>query len=180
MIDNGLGFQLVPWLPSLERELGRQVSGIAGSGGVDWNFGRKRELSHDPPISAPCCATLRRQKNCPCADARRCALPLAMSATRILWGQLLFARSSCSGFLWPRRSGPPGISAYQPKLGPAWFMIGRCPIYQRLAFFIGGSSSTPTPRHLHAGRLHRRQRRDRRRRLIAIVLSVGGRGKLGM
>ncbi|MFX5332361.1 DUF3363 domain-containing protein, partial [Acinetobacter baumannii] len=28
MIDNGLGFQLVPWIPSLERELGRQVSGI--------------------------------------------------------------------------------------------------------------------------------------------------------
>jgi type IV secretory pathway VirD2 relaxase len=45
MIDNGLCFQLVPWLPSLERELGRQVSGIAGPGGVDWNFGRKRELS---------------------------------------------------------------------------------------------------------------------------------------
>ena len=45
MIDNGLGFQLVPWLPSLERELGRQVIGIAGPGGVDWNFGRKRELS---------------------------------------------------------------------------------------------------------------------------------------
>ncbi len=45
MIDNGLSFQLVPWLPSLERELGRQVSGIAGPGGVDWNFGRKRELS---------------------------------------------------------------------------------------------------------------------------------------
>ena len=45
MIDNGLGFQLVPWLPSLERELGRQVNGIAGPGGVDWNFGRKRDLS---------------------------------------------------------------------------------------------------------------------------------------
>jgi type IV secretory pathway VirD2 relaxase len=45
MIDNGLGFQLVPWLPSLERELGRQVSGIAGPGGVDWNLSRKRELS---------------------------------------------------------------------------------------------------------------------------------------
>ncbi|HAR14449.1 DUF3363 domain-containing protein [Bradyrhizobium viridifuturi] len=45
MIDNGLGFQLVPWIPSLERELGRQVSGIAGPGGVDWSFGRKRDLS---------------------------------------------------------------------------------------------------------------------------------------
>lgn len=45
MIDNGLGFQLVPWTPSLERELGRQVNGIAGPGGVDWSFGRKRGLS---------------------------------------------------------------------------------------------------------------------------------------
>ena len=45
MIDNGLSFQLVPWIPSLERELGRQVNGIAGPGGVDWNFGRKRDLS---------------------------------------------------------------------------------------------------------------------------------------
>ncbi len=45
MIDAGLGFQLVPWIPSLERELGRQVNGIAGPGGVDWSFGRKRDLS---------------------------------------------------------------------------------------------------------------------------------------
>lgn len=45
MIDNGLGFQLVPWIPTLERELGRQVSGIAGPGGVEWSFGRKRDLS---------------------------------------------------------------------------------------------------------------------------------------
>ena len=45
MIDNGLGFQLVPWIPSLERELSRQVNGIAGPGGVDWSFGRKRDLS---------------------------------------------------------------------------------------------------------------------------------------
>jgi type IV secretory pathway VirD2 relaxase len=45
VIDNGLGFQLVPWTPSLERELGRQVNGIAGPGGVEWSFGRKRDLS---------------------------------------------------------------------------------------------------------------------------------------
>jgi type IV secretory pathway VirD2 relaxase len=45
MIDNGLGFQLVPWIPTLERELGRQVNGIAGPGGVEWSLGRKRDLS---------------------------------------------------------------------------------------------------------------------------------------
>jgi len=45
MIDDGLGFQLVPWSPSLERQLGRHVSGLARSdGGVDWSFGRKRGI----------------------------------------------------------------------------------------------------------------------------------------
>lgn len=46
MIDNGLGFQLVPWSPSLEKKLGQEVSGLVrGSGGIDWSFGRKRGLS---------------------------------------------------------------------------------------------------------------------------------------
>ena len=45
MIDNGLGFELVPWKPALEEQLGRQVSGVVLSGGgVDWSFGRKRGL----------------------------------------------------------------------------------------------------------------------------------------
>ncbi len=45
MIDDGLGFQLVPWRPALEQHLGRQVSGIAASGGgVTWSFGRKMSL----------------------------------------------------------------------------------------------------------------------------------------
>ncbi len=45
MIDNGLGFELVPWKPALEEHLGRQVSGVVLPGdGVDWSFGRKRGL----------------------------------------------------------------------------------------------------------------------------------------
>lgn len=45
MIDDGLGFQLVPWTPSLDRHLGQPIAGIArGDGGVDWNFNRKRGL----------------------------------------------------------------------------------------------------------------------------------------
>lgn len=45
MIDDGLGFSLVPWSPSLERELGRHVSGvISPGGGVEWSFGRKRGI----------------------------------------------------------------------------------------------------------------------------------------
>ena len=42
MIDDGLGFQLVPWRPALEQHLDRQVSGVAArGGGVTWSFGRK-------------------------------------------------------------------------------------------------------------------------------------------
>ena len=42
MIDDGLGFQLVPWRPALEQHLDRQVSGVAArGGGVTWSFGKK-------------------------------------------------------------------------------------------------------------------------------------------
>jgi type IV secretory pathway VirD2 relaxase len=45
IIDNGLGFALVPWTPTLEKHLGRHVSGIAkDGGGIEWGFGRKRGL----------------------------------------------------------------------------------------------------------------------------------------
>jgi type IV secretory pathway VirD2 relaxase len=45
MIDDGHGFQLVPWRPALEQHLGQQVSGVAASGGgVNWTFGRKISL----------------------------------------------------------------------------------------------------------------------------------------
>ena len=38
MIENGLGFQLVPWSSALEKNLGRDVSGVVRStGGVDWS-----------------------------------------------------------------------------------------------------------------------------------------------
>jgi hypothetical protein len=45
MIDDGLGFELVPWSPSLEKQRGQEVSGIMrGDGGIDWSFARKRGL----------------------------------------------------------------------------------------------------------------------------------------
>jgi hypothetical protein len=45
MIDDGLGFSLVPWQRVLEQHIGRHVSGIAmPGGGVDWSFGRSRGL----------------------------------------------------------------------------------------------------------------------------------------
>lgn len=41
MIDDGLGFQLVPWTPPLEKQLGKHITDVARSdGGIDWSFGR--------------------------------------------------------------------------------------------------------------------------------------------
>jgi type IV secretory pathway VirD2 relaxase len=46
MIDDGLGFSLVPWTPQLDRHLGQSVSGMVGAGGgIDWTLGRRRGLS---------------------------------------------------------------------------------------------------------------------------------------
>lgn len=45
MIDDGLGFTLVPWTPSIERQIGRQVSGLVRPGGsIDWSASRRRGI----------------------------------------------------------------------------------------------------------------------------------------
>jgi hypothetical protein len=45
MIDDGLGFQLVPWQPLLDKRIGQHITGIARDGAsIEWSFGRKRGL----------------------------------------------------------------------------------------------------------------------------------------
>jgi hypothetical protein len=44
MIDDGLGFSLVPWTPSLERHIGQEVLGIARLNRIEWTFARSRGL----------------------------------------------------------------------------------------------------------------------------------------
>ena len=45
MIDDGLGFQFVPWRPAFEQQLGRHFAGVMmPEGRVDWDFGRSRDL----------------------------------------------------------------------------------------------------------------------------------------
>jgi hypothetical protein len=45
MIDDGIGFQLVPWQPVLDKRIGQHITGIMRSGGgIEWSFGRKRGL----------------------------------------------------------------------------------------------------------------------------------------
>ena len=45
MIDDGLGFSLVPWSKQLDRHLGQYVRGNARSGGgIEWTLGRSRSI----------------------------------------------------------------------------------------------------------------------------------------
>lgn len=59
-----------------------------------------------------------------------------MSATKILWGQLLFVSLVVLAFVWGATEWTAWRLAFQPQLGPAWFTIARWPIYQPAAFFI--------------------------------------------
>jgi len=45
MIDNGIGFQLVPWQPMLDKRIGQHITGtVRAVGGIEWSFGRQRGL----------------------------------------------------------------------------------------------------------------------------------------
>jgi hypothetical protein len=43
VVENSREYTLVPWRPVLERQLGRERSGIVrSSGSISWTFGRER------------------------------------------------------------------------------------------------------------------------------------------
>ena len=44
MIENGLGFSLVPWRPVLENKIGREVMGMMCGEDISWQFSRTRTL----------------------------------------------------------------------------------------------------------------------------------------
>jgi len=45
MLDNGMGFSLVPWKPVIEQRIGQQLAATARGGAVSWELGRQRGLS---------------------------------------------------------------------------------------------------------------------------------------
>lgn len=45
MLDDGLGFSLVPWRPVIEQRLGQQIAATVRSGSVSWEIGRQRGQS---------------------------------------------------------------------------------------------------------------------------------------
>ena len=42
MLDDGMGFSLVPWKPVIEQRLGQQIAATVRGGGVSWEIGRLR------------------------------------------------------------------------------------------------------------------------------------------
>ncbi|WP_455431903.1 DUF3363 domain-containing protein [Thauera aminoaromatica] len=42
MLDDGMGFSLVPWKPVIEQRLGQQLAATVRGGGVSWEIGRTR------------------------------------------------------------------------------------------------------------------------------------------
>ncbi|MGE8440666.1 MAG: relaxase/mobilization nuclease domain-containing protein [Comamonas testosteroni] len=42
MLDDGMGFSLVPWKPVIEQRLGQQLAATVCGGGVSWEIGRQR------------------------------------------------------------------------------------------------------------------------------------------
>ncbi|MFM0718913.1 relaxase/mobilization nuclease and DUF3363 domain-containing protein [Paraburkholderia strydomiana] len=42
MLDDGMGFSLVPWKPVIEQRLGQQLAAMVRGGGVSWDVGRQR------------------------------------------------------------------------------------------------------------------------------------------
>lgn len=58
-----------------------------------------------------------------------------MSATKILWGQLLAVGFIILAGIWGATQWTAGALAYQSQLGPPWFMLGDYPMYPPPAFF---------------------------------------------
>ena len=42
MLDDGMGFSLVPWRPVIEQRLGQHIAAVVRGGGVSWELGRQR------------------------------------------------------------------------------------------------------------------------------------------
>ncbi|MDW3682768.1 DUF3363 domain-containing protein [Cupriavidus sp. CV2] len=45
MLDDGMGFSLVPWKPVIEQRLGQQLAATVHRAGVSWDIGRQRGAS---------------------------------------------------------------------------------------------------------------------------------------
>jgi type IV secretion system protein VirD4 len=59
-----------------------------------------------------------------------------MNGTKVLWGQILGVGLLALGGVWAATQWTAWRLAFQPQLGPPWFMLGDWPIYPPPAFFV--------------------------------------------
>jgi len=53
MLDDGMGFRLVPWKPAIDQRPGPQITAAARGCGVSWQLGQTRARGVSPPIDRP-------------------------------------------------------------------------------------------------------------------------------
>ena len=58
-----------------------------------------------------------------------------MSATKILWGQILVVFAIVLATTWAATQWTAWRLGYQPQLGDPWFVVGKLPLYPPPAFF---------------------------------------------
>ena len=59
-----------------------------------------------------------------------------MSATKILWGQILVVFAIVLATTWTATQWTAWWLGYQPQLGDPWFVVGKLPLYSPPAFFL--------------------------------------------
>ena len=59
-----------------------------------------------------------------------------MTATKILWGQLLAVATIALAFVWGATQWTAWRLGYQPELGVPWFMVGHWPVFAPPKFFL--------------------------------------------
>jgi type IV secretion system protein VirD4 len=78
---------------------------------------------------------LRREINFPCRHKSGSHKLAIMSATRILWGQILIVCAIVLATIWSATQWTAWRLAFQPELGLPWFLVGTYRLYHPPAFF---------------------------------------------
>ncbi len=91
--------------------------------------------SNAPGLCTPWRDSFRPPRNSSCAPERSPSKLVSMSATRILWGQIIVVFTIIIATTWGATQWTAWRLGFQPELGPAWFSLASWPMYPPPAFF---------------------------------------------
>src|SRR5581483_6026222 len=97
-----------------------------------------RAESLDPfrPVRARLSPVARLSLKASCADRACRPIPLSMSATKIMWGQIAIVFAIVLVTTWGATQWVAWKLGFQPQLGQPWFELGpKLPVYLPPAFF---------------------------------------------